>query len=260
LDWLTALYGALVPIVAYVVGRATDAFLGYFYDKTPFATIWKRVVRKIKIFRTRWHPIKIHFHFRVMLKPAKPEEVRAMISSITANISRQNKGQIVFSSLLWSEEREQTSFDILYHSKEYSLEFDLATEHRDGESETEEFEVTQICDSVAISLEASFPFNSFESALFDITSIVDLLDEQLKHNEFWKKTSNGLFTIEPTKADFTIADWVKEKKMSVSVTLKSKENIDIHLYPNKAEIDLLSLHIDGSVYDYLKATILEYYL
>ena len=156
----------------------------------------------------------------------------------------------MFFHLYYGLRKDKTSSDISYNGKEYSLEFNLATEHKDVESETEAVEIAQVCDSVAVTLEASFPFNSFERTLFDVTSIIDLLDEQLKQNGLWKKTSNGLFTIEPTKADFTIADWVKEKEMSVSVTLKSKENIDIHIYPNKAEIDLSSLHIDGSVYDY----------
>lgn len=257
-DWLTALYGALVPIAVYVIGRATDAVMGYFFDKTPFAKLWKGIVRRVKIFLTRWHLITVHFHFRVMIKPTEPEQAREIVSIVTNCILQRNKGQVVFSPLLWSEEKDTASTDILYNGKEYRLNFNLAMEYKeDTEIEIEE---TQICDSIAISVEASFPFNSLHKTLFDLNAIIALLDEQLKQRELWKKTSNGLFTLEPTKADFTIADWIKEKKMSVSVVLKSKENIDIQLYPNKAEIVLSSLRIDGSVYDYLKATILEYYL
>jgi hypothetical protein len=259
-DWLSIVYGALVTVGAYILARVVDLVLKRIFNASLFAKLWESIVKSIKTFSTRWHPIKMQFHFRVMLKPSEPEKTRDLIANIIANLSGKYKGQVVFSPLLWSSDRTECSLNALYNNTEYTVNLSLSSEYRDGETESEPVEVMEVSDSITISIEASFPFRSLETTLFNLNSIIDLMDEQLKHSSFWKKSSNGLITLAPTKADFTIADWVKEKKFAVSVNLKAKENIIINLYPSKAEIALPSLLIDGKIYEYLKATILEYYL
>lgn len=259
-DWLSIVYGALVAVGAYILARVTDLILKRAFNASPFARLWKGIVRSAKKFQTRWHPITIQYNFRVMLRPTEPEKISDLLANLTATLSGENKGQVVFSPLLWSSDRTECSSNALYNNMEYRINLNLSSEYRDGETESEPVEAVEVCDSIAISIEASFPFKSLETALFNLNSIVGVMDGQLKHSPLWKKSSNGLITIAPTKADFTIADWVKEKKFTVSINLKAKENIIINLYPSKAEIALPSLQLDGSAYEYLKATILEYYL
>jgi len=57
-----------------------------------------------------------------------------------------------------------------------------------------------------------------------------------------------------------VIDWLSSKKAYSKGYLIIVKVFYRIVLPNRAEIDLSPLHIDGSVYDYLKATILEYYL
>jgi hypothetical protein len=96
--------------------------------------------------------------------------------------------------------------------------------------------------------------------LFSLNALTNFLSEQLKDNLANVKFSKGLFTIAPIKADFTMDQWIKEKRFEISLLLRSRENITVNLYSKKAEVIFPTLQIDESVYEYLKATILNYYL
>jgi hypothetical protein len=96
--------------------------------------------------------------------------------------------------------------------------------------------------------------------LFSLNTLTNFLSEQLKESLQYVRFSKGLFTISPVNVDLTMDNWIKEKQFEVSLNLKAKENIAVNLYPKRAEITFPTLQIDENVYEYLKATILNYYL
>ena len=120
--------------------------------------------------------------------------------------------------------------------------------------------VSEISESVAFSIEVDFPFKFIEQMLFSLNTLTNFLSEQLKETLTYAKFTKGLFTIAPIKADFTMDNWIKDKQFEISLNLKAKENIAVNLYPKKAEIIFPTLQIDENVYEYLKETILNYYL
>jgi hypothetical protein len=76
--------------------------------------------------------------------------------------------------------------------------------------------------SVAFSIEVDFPFKDIESMLLSLSSLTNLIKEQLKDTFSIVEFSKGLFTIAPIKADFTVNHRIKEKRFDGSLLLKAQ--------------------------------------
>ena len=261
-DWLSAVIGVLGTIGAYFLARIIDLVLGHFFDTSFFGKIWRVIVKSIKKFQTRWHPITVCFNFRIRFEPSEPKEVKRDLSFVFRELSEKHKEKIHFSPLKWTEDDRLGSINVTFNEREYSVDMQIETEYReDYERElSNNTQVSETSESVAFSIEVDFPFKFIEQMLFSLNTLTNFLSEQLKETMGYIRFGKGLFTIAPIKADLTMDNWIKEKQFEVSLNLKSKENIAVNLYPTKAEIVFPSLQIDENVYDYLKATILNYYL
>lgn len=261
-DWLSAVIGVLGTIGAYFLARIIDLGLGHFFNKSFFGKIWRAIVKSIKKFQTRWHPITICFNFRVRFEPSEPKKVKSDLSFVLQELSEKHQGKIHFSPLKWTEDDKLGSLNVTFNEREYRIDMQIETEFREdfGRETRNNPKVFETSESVAFSIEVDFPFKFIEQMLFSLNTLTNFLSEQLKENIAYVRFTKGLFTIAPIKADLTMDNWIKEKQFEVSLNLKSKENIAVNLYPQKAEIVFPTLQIDETVYEYLKATILQYYL
>ena len=69
-----------------------------------------------------------------------------------------------------------------------------------------------------------------------------------------------MFTLVPIRGDFTIDDWIKKEAIRCQSFAKGSGEGSVNLYPRKAEIIFPTLQIDDRVAEYLRETILNYYL
>jgi len=264
IDFTSLFYGALGAIGAIVFLKIIDIILEHFLDKTLFCRIWTAITKSIKKFRTRLNPIMIRFQFRIKLEPSEPMKVKEKLIKLVESLSEKRKGQIAFSLLTWTDTDRMGSVNATFNKRKFRIDMHMSSEYRDYEPEKELFkateEVFEISDSVAFSIEVDFPFKSIEPMLLSLASLTNFISEQLKEMLPVVTFSKGLFTIAPIKADFTMNHWIKEKQFDVSLLLKARENVLVNLYPKKAEIVFPTLQIDEKVSEYLKATILNYYL
>lgn len=203
------------------------------------------------------------FNFRIRFEPSEPKKVKNDLSFVLQELSEKYKDKIQFTTPKWTEDDRLGSINATFNEREYRIDMQIETEFReDFESELRSNinKVSETSESVAFSIEVNFPFKFIEQMLFSLNTLTNFLSEQLKENFAYVRFSKGLFTIAPIKADLTMDSWIKEKQFEVSLNLKAKENIAVNLYPKKAEIVFPTLQIDENVYEYLKATILNYYL
>jgi hypothetical protein len=261
-DWLSALIGVLGTIGAYFLARIIDLILGHFFNKSFFGRIWRTIVKSIKKFQTRWHPITTCFNFRARFESSELKKVKEDLAFVLEELSEKHKGKINFSPLKWTEDDKVGSVNATFNEREYRIDMQIDTEFKEElESElSDNIKVSEVSESVAFSIEVNFPFKFIEQMLFSLNTLTNFLSEQLKENFAYVRFTKGLFTIAPIKADLTMDSWIEEKQFEVSLNLKAKENIAVNLYPKKAEIVFPTLQIDENVYEYLKATILNYYL
>jgi len=263
-DFTSLFYGALGTIGTIVLLKIIDIILEHFLNKALFSRIWTAITKSIKKFRTRLNPIVMRFQFRIKLENSEPTKVKEGLIKLVESLSEKRNVQITFSPLTWTDTDRMGSVNATFNKREFRIDMHISSEYRDYEPEKEVFRATEkvfeISDSVAFSIEVSFPFKSIEPMLLSLSSLTSFISEQLKEMLPVVKFSKGLFAIAPIKADFTMNHWIKEKQFDVSLLLKARENILVNLYPKKAEIVFPTLQIDEKVSEYLEATILNYYL
>ncbi len=263
-DLASFAYGVLGSIATIILMKIVDLVLEHFLNKTLFSRMWTAVTRALKKFQTRWNPIVMCFQFRTKFEPREPTKVKEDLTKLIELLSERHRGQMAFSPTTWTDTDQMGSINITFNEREYRISMHIGSEYRDYDPEEEAFRNTkdavEISDSVAFSIEVDFPFKSIEPMLLSLSSLTNFISEQLGEVIPVVEFSKGLFTIAPIKGDLTMDDWIKEKHFDVSLLLKARENVMVNLYPKKAQIVFPTLQIDEKVSEYLKATILNYYL
>jgi hypothetical protein len=263
-DLLLLIYGALTFLATLVFLKIIDMILEHFLNKTLFARIWNYIAKSVKIFLTRLKPIKICFSFRTQIEPSDPAKIKEKVVQLISALSEKHKGRIEFSTLTWNDANNMASLRVAFNEREFNVDVHISFEYQDFDPEKEieldKEEIITISDSIAFSIETDFPFNTLEKMLLGLSALTNFLKDEL--NEIFPEIrfSKGMFTIAPTKGDFTMDHWIKEKQFEVSLLLKAQEKILLKLYPKRAEIIFPTLQIDDKVSEYLKATLLNYYL
>jgi hypothetical protein len=263
-DTLFLIYGALTFLATYIFLKIIDMILEHFLNKTLFARIWNYLAKSVKIFLTRLKPIKICFSFRTQIEPSDLTKVKEKVAQFINAVSEKHEGRIEFSPLTWNEAGDMASTKVAFNQREFRLDIYISFEYRDFDPEKEikfeKKETNTVSDSIAFSIETNFPFNALDKMLLSLNSLTNFLKDEL--NEIFSdiRFSKGMFTIAPMKGDFTMDHWIKEKQFEVSLLLKAQEKVLLNLYPKRAEIIFPTLQIDEKVLEYLKATLLSYYL
>lgn len=263
-DVTSLVYGAIGTILSIILMKIIDVVLGHFLNKTFFSKIWVLISKSVKKFQTRWRPITMCFQFRIKFESRTTMNIKEKLNELFENLSEKHKGHIVFSLLTWTDTDRMGSVNVKFNEREYKIGMHIDSDFKEIELEEEVFEnkenISEVSESVAFSIEVNFPFNSIEYMLLSLTSLTNFITDQFKEILTVVGLSKGLFTIAPVKTDFTMNHWIKEKQFDVSLLLKARENIIVNLYPKKAEIVFPTLQMDEKVSEYLKATILNYYL
>jgi hypothetical protein len=263
-DFSSFAYGVLGSIVTVIAMKIVDLVLEHFLNKTLFSRIWAAIARAYKKFQTRWNHIVMCFQFRTKYAPRESMKVKEDLTKLMELLSERHRGQMTFSPATWTDTDRMGSVNVTFNQREYRINMHVSSEYRDYEPGEEVFkdteDATEVSDSVAFSIEVDFPFKSIEPTLLSLSALTNFISEQLADVIPVVEFSKGLFTIAPIKSDLTMDDWIKEKNFDVSLLLKARENIMVNLYPKKAEIVFPTLQIDEKVSEYLKATILNYYL
>lgn len=264
-DLLSLVYGALATLGVIVLLKVIDIVLEQAINKTIFSKIWAWMSKNFKKFMTRLKPIRVCFQFAVRTEPNEPSRVRESINLFIDSLSRKHQEYVKATPISWNDDNNLGSVRLLYNEREFRMDIQIRTEYRDFDPEEEIFDssinkASTISDGIAFSVETDFPFHLLDQMLLSLSALTSFIKEELKETISIMEFSKGMFTLAPIKGDFTIDDWIKKKQFDVSLLLKAQENILVNLYPKRAEIIFPSLQIDDRVSEYLRETILNYYL
>jgi len=265
-DLLSIFYGACTfVLLTIIIPKAVDAILGHFLNEKVFSRIWTWMTKTFKKFLTRLEPIKTCFQFRIRFEPRELSEVKTKVRQLIEDISKKRGEQIKFSPLTWNEADDIGSTKALYNRREFGMDIYTSIEYRDFDPEQDILKVSKktfssFSDSIAFSIEADFPFQELDQMLLSLSALTSFIKEELNEKLPIIEFSKGMFTLSPLKGDFTVDHWIKEKKFDVSLLLKARERILVNLYPKKAELIFPTLQIDEKVSEYLRGTLLNYYL
>jgi hypothetical protein len=115
--------------------------------------------------------------------------------------------------------------------------------------------------SVGITIDFTFPFHDLKGVLIDLGTFIGFLQRSLANefevNNFTKST----IVVEALDNGLTLDDWIEKERFDVSLLLQSEESDrSVRFYGDRAEITSPYTEIDDRTAEYVRATLLNYYL
>lgn len=261
IDLLSLFYGAIVGVVSLAILKIIDMILEAVFQKTIFSKVWFWLSKNFKKLLTRLKPIRICFHFSTRIENVETDKVKEAITFLTTAIAKNQ--HITVSPVSWTDDNVGST-KIVYNEREYRLEMAIKTLYSDTDVGVDQYEyVTMerlLTEGISFSIETNTPFHLLEPMLLNLGALVNSIKEEMKEALLILQFSKGMFTIQPLKNEIRIDEWIKNKQFEISLTLKGRDKVRINLHTNKVEIICPTLQIDDKVAEYLKETILEYYL
>lgn len=263
-DLMSLFYGALIFLGGIVLLKVIDIILEQALNRTFFSRIWAWTAKAVKKFMTRLKPIRIRFQFAVRLEQTEPSRVKKTINQFIDSLSEKHQEYIRLTPISWNADNVGST-RVTYNAREFGMDIQIRTEFRDFDPEEQSLDYelnkgSEVSNGIVFALEVDFPFHLLEQMLLNLGSLVGVIKEDLTETVSIREFSKGMFVLEPIKGDFALNGWIKKKQFDVSILLKAQERILVNLYPKKAEIIFPTIRIDDRVSEYLRETILNYYL
>lgn len=255
--------GILLAIALWSIAKVVDTVLGKLMNKRIFSSFYSRISKRWRIFQTRFDPIRAEFQFSYVLTgEVFNTEMSDDINSILDYCENLSENRVEFSELNVDDEGET-----LYASAEYiddrgyyELEFSLISDVDAIRSNQYQSARDAPISEVGCTIDFEFPFNKLEASVINLSAFVRLIEKSFTHH-LPGRASSGQFVIRPLENGLSLDDWIEEKRFNVSVLLRSEDrNASVEFFGNKAVIEAPYFEIDSETVDYIRATLLNYYL
>lgn len=266
IDWVLAqntLFGFLLGLGALVLARLVDVILFRLLERRFFGTIYQWFIQRVKILLTRFNPISATFQFSITPDGSPSlDYLESRIESVLETCEEISEGRIEFGDVRWDSAGQNLQITAEYMDSNYPYQIDIGFTP-DSES-LQEADVTTTTEAdvnnFGIKINFQFAFHNLESALINLSAFVGLLERAFSQ-EIGGRASSGQFVISPLDNDLTMDDWIEERRFDVSVLLRSEDKrASVEFFNDHAVIDSPYLEIDSDMVDYVRATLLNYYL
>lgn len=115
--------------------------------------------------------------------------------------------------------------------------------------------------SIGISITFRFEFGKLRNSIIDLILFAPFLRAAAESTLPVKSITDGRFVVSPIDNDLTLDDWIKQDKFDVSLLLNSEDGrSSVEFYSDKAVITSPHTDVDDKTVEYIRATLLNYYL
>ncbi len=115
--------------------------------------------------------------------------------------------------------------------------------------------------SIGISIRFEFEFYELKGVLMDLNNFANFLQTGLEQEFTIREFTNSQLTVGSLKSEPSLDDWIKEQRFEVSLLLKAEqEERSVKFYGDKAVLTSPYAQVDDKTADYIRATLLNYYL
>jgi hypothetical protein len=258
------LQGAIIAVSVYLFLKALDYTLQSLFDRAIFSSVVKYAKKKIKIFITRHKPIRATHEFSIYVSDdASMNEAEPLMRSAISHLPDMSRGSIEVEEIYELSDTGAVKCNVQFQDKPKPFEITLtAVPDRDSitAGNADSMGENRIS-SIGVELEFQFPFERLRSTIIDLTAFVDFLKDALGEEFSITKVSESQFTVAPVEQGFTIDDWVQEKKFDVSLLLDSPDSRRrVRFQGDSAVIKSPYDKVDDETVEYIRATLLNYYL
>lgn len=255
--------GALGFLFLIILGNFADHVVQSLFDRKIFEPIWSGARRKYRARRSKREIIIAHHEFSVYLDAnSSCNSPRRFASELIDSVKERGDGDFELTEQKWSDDNQEVDIEVRYRdSSPYRVTLNfisgtgapMSAEHNAGpEADIE---------CVGVDISFRFAFGKLQNSMNDLTLFTDFLQKSLSELAPIQSVTNSRFVIQPIDPDLDLDDWIHEEPLDVTLLLESEDGGgSIKFYGDKAVIDSPHTGVDDRTVEYIRATLLNYYL
>lgn len=254
------LEGALAIFALWLFFRAVDHALQWFFNEKIFAKIWSKVKKTAKAKWTQREHIKADLEFSADVKRQSEinvESAKERTENLLKLLEQECNGEFEKAEDWEKSETEQRiRISSVQTDEPYTVDLHFIPDPTDSGT------LNAPLSSVGVHIEFEFAFEDLRAAIIDLTSFANFLKNALKQTYPVVQMSNSRFVVSPIDNDLTLDGWIQNQQFDVSLLLQSPENErrSVRFYGDRAEITSPHENVDDATVEYIRATLLNYYL
>lgn len=255
---------SLLTVGIIIGGKLFDAFCIRLVNRRVFDRLWKKVSKKVKALWTQYKKIKADFEFTAYTQSDLTiSEAEDKIKTAVEDCEQISKGNIRIvrdPEVRDSDQKVEAKAEYLDHDP-FVVTFDIVPDSasitNDEVQGTNEAKLA----SIGINVRFEFAFNELKGVLMDLNNFADFLRTEIEEEFKVRSFTNSQLTVGSLENDLTLDDWIEEQRFEVSLLLKTdRGERSVEFYGDKAVVTSPYAQVDDTTADYIRATLLNYYL
>lgn len=252
------LEGALAIFVLWLFFKTIDRALLWFFNEKILSKILSKITKKAKALWTKRDHIKADFEFSADLnREITVQEGTEKTDQLLQILQHECNGKFEKTENWEKSEMEQRiRISPTKQDEPYIVDFNFIPDPTDPKT------LDAPLSSIGVHIEFEFAFGDLRGAIINLTSFANFLKKALRQTYPVVHMSNSRFVVSPIDNNLTLDDWIHKQQLDVSLLLQSPENErrSVRFYGDRAEITSPHENVDDATVEYIRATLLNYYL
>lgn len=250
---------SLYGVVCYISARIVNSVLGRLIDNRVLSKVYRKVRLRYNAFKTRYEPIRMSHEFSAYLsdQPTLPEASEDIERVVQKTI---DSGESIHSieGLRWVDPATARIRIKFSDNDTFKLDINLHRDKSDFEETTpDQASVTKI----GFKTDFEFPFHNVKGAILNAGTFARILRKKIDSEFVVDRFSDSQLTVQSIKKDLTLDQWIEQQQFEVSLLLSSESGSrSVEFYPDRAIVKSPYPEIDDTTAEYIRATLLNYYL
>lgn len=263
LSWGTPLDVAGLLFIVWIGQKFIDTLVSFAIDRRVFQPVYERILRKIKIFRTRADPVAAQFS--LSFTPRDPITVSEAVERLKRSfdkIEQISSNKVSVSSQSWTPTDREGSLVLFYsdRTEKFNIQVDITPDPQSIRNHPSGNADDLLVGSIGLEVEFDFPFHLLEHTLFNVGSLISYVEDGIE-DEMRGTFSSGRFVVAPVHTNLTLDEWIQKEKFDVSLLLASEDDrTEVEFFGDRAIVKSNGREIDAKTVKYVRELLLNYYL
>ena len=200
------------------------------------------------------------YEFSIYLSSNLAEEkIRRATEDILNLVSEKSEGDFEVFEQKWSADGREIDVEVPY--KKATDSYELTLNFLPDSAGQFESEPEPSIGSIGVEIDFRFEFGKLRNSIIDLMLFARFLRSSATEILSVRSVTDGRFVVSPIDNDLTLDDWIKKEQFDVSLLLESEDGRQsVEFHSDKAIISSPHTEVDDETVEYIRATLLNYYL
>lgn len=252
--------GAASVLVIPVVTTLIDYLAQSLLDRKIFEPLWSGARRRFKAWRTKRNKITSDYEFSIYLSSNLSfDNTRDIAADLLEKVDQDSDGDFDIIEQKWSDDDREIDITARYKNRKEPYELRLNFVPDSGDAFDTEFDPS--IGSVGVTITFQFEFGQLKGSMIDLMLFARFFRDAVTDLLPVRSVTDGRFVVTPIDNDLTLDEWIKKEQFDVSLLLESQDQrSSVEFHGNKAVISSPHTDVDDKTVEYIRATLLNYYL